>query len=199
LTAAKLMNLAEAALRITGTPAFTSADYEGEIDSLQFVESDDTDDCTWAFVPIPLDEHGHPHGCGCGHDHGEERGQGIEGSRADIVRGGQGVGRAMPAETSPLAKGGLKGVGESDDDLDDSILPIDTALAAELIKSHLRDWLADRGWQVQLEMFKNDRRWRLADCLSFTDGGGDRLDADYPAGDDELKVLCDSVVAVNST
>lgn len=77
-------------------------------------------------------------------------------------------------------------------------VPIDTAMAQDLIKAHLRSWLLDRGWQIQVAIRKQSHRWRLVDCLSIADGGGDRLDQDYPFGDDELAVLCASVVAVEA-
>lgn len=76
---------------------------------------------------------------------------------------------------------------------DEDYLPIDTAMARELIKSHLQSWLLERGWQVQVSVKNNTARWRLVDCLSIADGGGDRLDHDYPYGHDELAVLCESV------
>lgn len=74
--------------------------------------------------------------------------------------------------------------------------PLDTALAEELIKSRLRAWLLEGGWQVQVAVSKGKQAWRLADCLSVADGGGDRLDDAYPQGEQELAVLCDSVQAV---
>ncbi len=79
---------------------------------------------------------------------------------------------------------------------DADYLPMDTAMAQQLIESHLRAWLLRCGWQVQVTIRKRAQRWRLVDCLSIADGGGDRLDADYPFGDDELSVLCESVVVV---
>ena len=57
---------------------------------------------------------------------------------------------------------------------------IDTAMACELIKAHLRTWLRDRSWQIQVIVQKNAQRWRLADCLSIADGGGDRLGPGLP-------------------
>ena len=69
-------------------------------------------------------------------------------------------------------------------------------MAQELIESHLRAWLLSRGWQVQVTIHKQAQRWRLVDGLSFADGGGDRLDDDYPFGDNELTVVCESVVVV---
>ena len=75
-------------------------------------------------------------------------------------------------------------------------VPIDTAMACELIKAHLRTWLLDRSWQTQVMVQRNAQRWRLADCLSIADGGGDRLDQYYPCGDDELAVLSESVAVV---
>lgn len=75
-------------------------------------------------------------------------------------------------------------------------LPMDTAMAQELIVSHLRTWLLCRGWQVQVTIRKEAQRWRLVDCLSIADGGGDRLDDDYPYGDVELSVLCECVIVV---
>ena len=77
---------------------------------------------------------------------------------------------------------------------DDDYLPLDTVMAKELIESHLRACLLRHGWQVQVTLRKEAQRWRLVDCLSIADGGGDRLDDDYPCGDDELSVLCESVV-----
>ena len=79
---------------------------------------------------------------------------------------------------------------------DADYLPLDTAMAQELMTSHLRAWLLGRAWQVQVTIRKEKQRWRLVDCLSIGDGGGDRLDDDYPYGDDELTVLCESVVVV---
>ena len=79
---------------------------------------------------------------------------------------------------------------------DADYLPMDTAMAQELIQAYLRTWLLCRGWQVQVTIRKEAQRWRLVDCLSIGDGGGDRLDDDYPLGDDELSGLCESVVVV---
>ncbi len=79
---------------------------------------------------------------------------------------------------------------------DADYLPIDAAMAQKLIESHLRAWLLHRGWQVQVTIRKQAQRWRLVDCLSIADGGGDRLDDDYPVGDNELSVLCASVTVV---
>ena len=62
----------------------------------------------------------------------------------------------------------------------------------------MRSWLVGRGWQVQVTLRKQAERWRLVDCLSIADGGGDRLDHDYPAGVDELAVLSESVVVVDA-
>ena len=75
-------------------------------------------------------------------------------------------------------------------------VPIDTAMAHALIKAHLRTWLLDRSWQIQVIVQKNAQRWPLADCLSIADGRGDRLDQDYLCGDDEIAVLCESVAVV---
>ena len=79
---------------------------------------------------------------------------------------------------------------------DADYLPMDTAMAQELIESHLRAWLLRLGWQVQVTIRKEAQRWRLVDCLSIADGGGDRLDDDYPYGDVELTVLCECVIVV---
>ena len=79
---------------------------------------------------------------------------------------------------------------------DADYVPIDTAMAHELIKTHLHTWLLDRSWQIQVIVQKNAERWRLADCLSIASGGGDRLDRDYPRGHDELALLCESVAVV---
>lgn len=83
----------------------------------------------------------------------------------------------------------------TDGDSEDYVI-LDPALACEIIKGHLRAWLIERGWQVQVTLSRGRQRWRLADCLSIADGGGDRLDDDYPYGDDELSVLCESIIVV---
>jgi hypothetical protein len=74
---------------------------------------------------------------------------------------------------------------------------IDTALAETLIAEHLREWLLARGWQVQTAVRRGEARWRLADCLAVTEGGGDRLEIEAPHGDNELGILCESVVLLN--
>jgi hypothetical protein len=78
----------------------------------------------------------------------------------------------------------------------DEIIPLNVEMAASLIREHLRRWLLERGWQVQVSLCKSKAVWRLADCLSIADGGGDRLDDDYPCGDGELAVLSASVCVV---
>ena len=82
---------------------------------------------------------------------------------------------------------------------DADYLAMDTTLAQKLIESHLRAWLLRRGWQVQVTILKQAQRWRLVDCLSIADGGGDRLDDEYPFGDEELSVLCESVVVLGAS
>ncbi len=81
---------------------------------------------------------------------------------------------------------------------DDEYVAVDTEMALQLLRSHFHDWLLTRGWQVQAHCYANRRRWTLVDCLSVADGGGDRLDVDYPYGEYELTVLADSVIAVNT-
>ncbi|MCH8150064.1 MAG: hypothetical protein IH987_19135 [Planctomycetes bacterium] len=81
---------------------------------------------------------------------------------------------------------------------DEDYLPIDTAMAHELIKCHLRNCLLERSWQIQVSVKNSAPRWRLVDCLSIADGGGDRTDQDYPYGHDELAVLCESVVVLSA-
>jgi hypothetical protein len=78
----------------------------------------------------------------------------------------------------------------------DEAVQVDAVLAAQIIREHLRSHLAAMGWQVQMKMSRGKATWRLADCLAITEGGGDRLDDHYPSGDDELAVLCDSVVVL---
>jgi len=80
---------------------------------------------------------------------------------------------------------------------DDDYLPVAGSLAERLIRLHLQGWLLERGWQVQVTWSRGCEAWRLADCLSFGDGGGDRLDDDYPRGPNELAVLCAAVQAVS--
>jgi len=80
--------------------------------------------------------------------------------------------------------------------LDDCVL-VDVAFAETLLARHFAAWLLERGWQVQATLVHGCCRWRLCDCISFTDGGGDRLDADYPYGTEELDVLSESVVVTS--
>lgn len=96
-------------------------------------------------------------------------------------------------EPSPIWA--IEPFGSGADDFDE-YLPISVPLAIDLIRSCLDAWLLERGWQVQASLRRGAVEWRLADCLWFGDGGGDRLDTDYPRGDDALEVLCQSVVAV---
>ncbi len=81
----------------------------------------------------------------------------------------------------------------SDDDLF-----IEPAMASALITEHLRQFLAVRGWQVQAHVRRDSTTWRLVDCLAAADGGGDRLDSDYPRGTNEREVICQSVIAVQT-
>ena len=81
---------------------------------------------------------------------------------------------------------------------DEDYVPVDTGMAGDLIRVRLRGWLLDRVWQVQATLRKEVQRWRLVDVLSIADGGGDRLDDDYPYGPDELTVLCESVLVTAS-
>jgi hypothetical protein len=84
----------------------------------------------------------------------------------------------------------------SDSDTGDYI-PVDVSLAKRLLAEHFRQWLAGRGWQVQVTVRRTGASWRLADCLAAAAGGGDRLDEDYPTGDDEFGVLCRAVETVD--
>lgn len=80
----------------------------------------------------------------------------------------------------------------------DEYVAVDSDMADQLLRVHFRNWLLDRGWQAQVHCYADRRRWTLVDCLSAADGGGDRLDVDYPYGEDELTVLANSVLAVNT-
>ena len=79
---------------------------------------------------------------------------------------------------------------------DEDCDPVAAHVAEALITEHLRIWLLRRQWQVQVNVRQDKQLWRLADCLSVSEGGGDRLDVDYPNGPDELTVMCESVEAV---
>lgn len=158
-----------AALEITGLPAWPCADGAAAVESLQFFGAGEVEEVPiWAFVA--------PEG---------------------VVAGG--APEPAPASDSTVVASdrGLPPEVAEDDSMSD-YEPIPTELARRLIGDHLRDWLAARGWQVQAVVSRTGRHWRLADCLSLAQGGGDRLDADYPCGDDELAVLCDSVVAIHT-
>ncbi len=78
----------------------------------------------------------------------------------------------------------------------DEFSPLDAAVAEALIRAHWQSWLLERAWQVQLAVRRQKPSWRLVDCLAFSDGGGDRLDDDYPCGDDQLTILGQSVLTV---
>lgn len=80
----------------------------------------------------------------------------------------------------------------------DEFSPLDVAVAEALIRAHWQAWLQERAWQVQLTVRKGKPSWRLVDCLAFSDGGGDRLDDDYPNGDDQLTILGQSVLTVTN-
>lgn len=80
----------------------------------------------------------------------------------------------------------------------DEFVAVDTEMARYVLSTHFREWLLERGYQVQVHCYNRLQRWTLVDCLSPADGGGDRLDVDYPYGDDQLAVLVQSVVAVNT-
>ena len=82
-------------------------------------------------------------------------------------------------ESDPVDDGPVWALVPSDGESDDYV-PVDPTLARDLIVRHLSQWLLERGWQVQVTLVRNQRRWRLVDCLSIGDGGGDRLDEDYP-------------------
>lgn len=84
----------------------------------------------------------------------------------------------------------------SDSDAGDYV-PVNASLARRLLAEHFREWLASRGWQVQVTVRRAGTSWRLADCLAAAAGGGDRLDEDYPSGDDEFEVLCRAVETVD--
>lgn len=79
---------------------------------------------------------------------------------------------------------------------DDDVWPIHVSLAEAIWMHHLADWLLSRGWQAQVKLSKGSPRWRLVDCLSIAEGGGDRLDAEYPCGESQLEVLVRGVVIV---
>lgn len=99
---------------------------------------------------------------------------------------------SVPAENTDTVLAGVDSAWEDD------WLPISEHLAGLLVEKHLEAWLLERGWQVQVSLRKTgDQQWRLADCLSFADGGGDRLETDYPIGSDKLAVLVDAVLAVS--
>ena len=80
---------------------------------------------------------------------------------------------------------------------DEEYVAVETEMATQLLAGHFRNWLLQRGWQVQVHCYANRHRWSLVDCLSAADGGGDRLDVDYPYGESELTVLTQSIIAVN--
>jgi hypothetical protein len=79
---------------------------------------------------------------------------------------------------------------------DEDCDPIAPHVAEVLICEHLRVWLLRRQWQIQVNVKQDKPMWRLVDCLAVSEGGGDRLDMDYPNGRDELTVLCEAVKIV---
>jgi len=135
MTAAEMHAQVQAALAITGAPAFPSPVEAGRTERLVYLdEAAGENPPTWGLEPIGYDD----------------------------------------AEYAPVA----------------------TEAAGAMIRDHLRGALAEAGWQVQVHVRDGRPTWRLVDVLSVLDGGGDRIDARYPFGPDELVVLCESVVAI---
>lgn len=103
----------------------------------------------------------------------------------------------VPRECLPESEMGTV-IAAVDSAWEDDWLPISDQLAGVLVEKHLEAWLLQRGWQLQVSLRKTgEQAWRLADCLAFADGGGDRLDADYPTGTNRLAALAASVLAVS--
>ena len=105
------------------------------------------------------------------------------------------LGAESPADSNSAGDESIVVLEPSKIDWDEAV-QIDAALAAQIIRDHLRSHLVAMGWQVQMKMSRGKATWRLADCLAITEGGGDRLDDHYPSGDDELAVLCESVTVL---
>ena len=81
---------------------------------------------------------------------------------------------------------------------DEEYVAVDAAMARDIIMSHFRAWLLAKGYQVQVHCYAGVERWTLVDCLSASEGGGDRLDVDYPCGEDEWTTLIDSIIAAST-
>jgi hypothetical protein len=161
-----------AALEVAGRPAWRSFDDPNELEMVVLVDAPvDDGGPFWALIP------------------------GVEEDLEDIS--GDSIMHDMP-EPAPLDNETEheEGCECGDCEAESGWFAIDASMAEALIKAHLARWLLERGWQVQAAVLKEKRTWRLVDVLSFADGGGDRLEADYPHGEDELAVMCDAVVTV---
>lgn len=169
--ATALWRTVEQAVTIAGLPQWLSPEPDSCEEALVFVPDEDG---TWVLAPTDLLEEPLLH---------DRFGPG---ALADFSSGEP---HGRPAECAHED-------GDCDCDGDQELVAVGPDMAAELLRGFFRAWLAERGWQVQLGMHKGVSTWKLTDCLSFADGGGDRLDEDYPQGDDELDVLCRSIVAI---
>lgn len=169
--ATALWRTVEQAVSIAGLPQWFSPDPDGCEETLVFVPDDDG---TWVLAPTDLLEE-------------------------PLIndRFGPAALAGLGGEEPQEQEGGCGHDNEQCDcDDDQELVAVGPDMAAELLRGFFRDWLAERGWQVQLSVHKGASTWKLVDCLSFAEGGGDRLDEDYPQGDNELDVLCESVVAI---
>ncbi|MBI4717700.1 MAG: hypothetical protein HY763_07850 [Planctomycetes bacterium] len=169
MDATALFNRSREALAIAGPPEWDSPEIAGAREQLRFFTAGEAEGGPmWALATVAAasDE---------------------AGSATDGIPGAAGVHRveySVPGDES------------LSDDARDDIVALDAQPAEVLVRAHLQAWLLQRGWQVQVSMRKDAFRWRLVDCLSPADGGGDRLDEDYPSGEDETEVICEAVVVI---
>ncbi len=168
--AAKLFQRVSATLELVGWPAFSYYDGETVIERLVYLE-DGLDD--------GIDE-------GPANDINDPRVY-----EPTFAMEEQDALNAPGQSSAPDPSGTPESLGTPDSL--DACFPLGVDHATYLIKEHLRECLAEAAWQVQLTVQNNRNVWRLVDCRAFSDGGGDRLDADYPYGPDELDVICEAI------
>lgn len=173
------------ALSIVGNPEWPSAEAPDRLERLVFLsEAEESEPC-WAIISEGASgefENNHEGPSGVHDELGEASTMGDAGHERGCVDGCCGHDHSHGAE----------------EEADWVAWQVEVEVAMRIVADHLRRCLAATGWQVQLSIIGGTRRWRLADCLSFSDGGGDRLEGEYPFGADELTILCASILAVQS-
>lgn len=210
MTPFELYELAADALTAVGEPEWPSSEHDDRIERLTLLAGEDDAEPCWAILSEPSGlaaVAGEP-ACSLGISASQPPLKGVSGelgqvSGLEMPFGVEAVAQAEgPSDVNPEdhVHSDCCGHDHLHDDNEELIAwPVDVEIASRLLANHFRSCLAATGWQVQLTVSGGVRRWRLADCLSFADGGGDRLEGEYPFGSEELPTLCASTVAIQSS